>query len=178
MVRDQQGHPRFAIAMLENITERKQTEAALGDEPAAGRLGSELEERRREIALLSEMGDLLAPPQRRGDDGVVEPMAPAVPRGIGLDQRDRRRQRPGGDRGGVGTGPLDVDLLDRRLLALRRAGRTPSITASAAWSASTPASSGRRPASACRCWRRASCSACCTSRSARTGDRSIRGSAS
>ena len=77
MVRDQQGHPRFAIAMLENITERKQTEAALQEtnRRLAGWV-SELEERRREIALLSEMGDLLRA-CRSVDEayGVVEPMA-------------------------------------------------------------------------------------------------------
>ena len=77
MVRDAQGHPRFAIAMLENITERKQTEAALQEtnRRLAGWV-SELEERRREIALLSEMGDLLRACRSVEEAyGVVEPMA-------------------------------------------------------------------------------------------------------
>jgi diguanylate cyclase (GGDEF)-like protein/PAS domain S-box-containing protein len=77
MVRGPHGHPRFAVAMLENITERKQTEAALQE--TNRRLAdwvAELEERRREIALLSEMGDLLRACRSVEEAyGVIEPMA-------------------------------------------------------------------------------------------------------
>jgi len=77
MVRDAQGHARFAVAMLENISERKRAEEALQE--TNRRLAdwvSELEERRREIALLGEMGDLLRA-CRSVDEayGVIEPMA-------------------------------------------------------------------------------------------------------
>jgi diguanylate cyclase (GGDEF)-like protein/PAS domain S-box-containing protein len=60
MVRDRSSRPRFAIVMLENISERKQAEAALQD--TNRRLAdwvAELEQRKREISLLSEMGDML-----------------------------------------------------------------------------------------------------------------------
>jgi len=77
MVRDPQGHPRFAVAMLENISERKETEAALQEtnRRLAGWV-NELEERRREIALLSELGDLLRACRSVEEAfGVIEPMA-------------------------------------------------------------------------------------------------------
>jgi diguanylate cyclase (GGDEF)-like protein/PAS domain S-box-containing protein len=77
MVRDAQGHPRFAVAMLENISERKRAEEALQE--TNRRLAdwvSELEERRREIALLGEMGDLLRACRSVEEAyGVIEPMA-------------------------------------------------------------------------------------------------------
>jgi diguanylate cyclase (GGDEF)-like protein/PAS domain S-box-containing protein len=60
MVHDAGNRPRFGIVMLENISERKQAEAALQE--TNRRLAdwvAELEQRKREISLLSEMGDML-----------------------------------------------------------------------------------------------------------------------
>ena len=60
LVRDAAGHPSFCIAMFENITERKQAEAELVE--TNQRLSvwiRELEQRTREISLLSELGDML-----------------------------------------------------------------------------------------------------------------------
>jgi diguanylate cyclase (GGDEF)-like protein/PAS domain S-box-containing protein len=77
MVRDAQGHPRFAVAMLENISERKRAEEALQE--TNRRLAdwvSELEARRHEMALLGEMGDLLRACRSVEEAyGVIEPMA-------------------------------------------------------------------------------------------------------
>jgi diguanylate cyclase (GGDEF)-like protein/PAS domain S-box-containing protein len=77
MVRDQSGRPRFGIVMLENISERKQAEAALQD--TNRRLAdwvAELEQRKREISLLSEMGDMLRACRSLEEAyGVIEPMA-------------------------------------------------------------------------------------------------------
>jgi diguanylate cyclase (GGDEF)-like protein/PAS domain S-box-containing protein len=59
-VKDEGGTPQFILAILENITERKQAEAELRD--TNQRLSiwvQELEHRTREISLLSDMGDLL-----------------------------------------------------------------------------------------------------------------------
>lgn len=60
LVRDDAGLPQFCIRMIENITERKQAEDAL--QQSNKRLTGwvmELEQRTREIGLLSEMGELL-----------------------------------------------------------------------------------------------------------------------
>jgi diguanylate cyclase (GGDEF)-like protein/PAS domain S-box-containing protein len=60
MVHESGSRPRFGIVMLENITERKQAEAALQE--TNRRLAdwvAELEQRKSEISLLSEMGDML-----------------------------------------------------------------------------------------------------------------------
>jgi diguanylate cyclase (GGDEF)-like protein/PAS domain S-box-containing protein len=60
LVRDEAGAAQFVLAMFENITERKQAEADLRDTNA--RLSvwiEELEQRTKEIELLSDMGDLL-----------------------------------------------------------------------------------------------------------------------
>jgi diguanylate cyclase (GGDEF)-like protein/PAS domain S-box-containing protein len=77
MVRDRSSRPRFAIVMLENISERKQAEAALQD--TNRRLAdwvAELEQRKREISLLSEMGDMLRACRSLEEAyGVIEPMA-------------------------------------------------------------------------------------------------------
>ncbi len=77
LVRDASTRPRFCLAMLENITERKQAEAALQD--TNRRLAdwvSELEQRKREISLLSEMGDMLRACRSPEEAyGVIEPMA-------------------------------------------------------------------------------------------------------
>jgi diguanylate cyclase (GGDEF)-like protein/PAS domain S-box-containing protein len=77
LVRDLQGRPRFCLATLENITDRKHAEAALHD--TNRRLAdwvSELEQRKREISLLSEMGDMLRACRSPEEAyGVIEPMA-------------------------------------------------------------------------------------------------------
>jgi diguanylate cyclase (GGDEF)-like protein/PAS domain S-box-containing protein len=77
MVREASGRPRFGIVMLENISERKQAEAALQD--TNRRLAdwvAELEQRKREISLLSEMGDMLRACRSLDEAyGVIEPMA-------------------------------------------------------------------------------------------------------
>jgi diguanylate cyclase (GGDEF)-like protein/PAS domain S-box-containing protein len=77
LVRDGSTRPRFCLAMMENITERKQAEAALQD--TNRRLAdwvSELEQRKREISLLSEMGDMLRACRSPEEAyGVIEPMA-------------------------------------------------------------------------------------------------------
>ncbi|HEY8548482.1 MAG TPA: diguanylate cyclase [Vicinamibacterales bacterium] len=77
MLRDSAGRARFAIVMLENISERKQAEAALHD--TNRRLAdwvAELEQRKREISLLSEMGDMLRACRSLEEAyGVIEPMA-------------------------------------------------------------------------------------------------------
>ncbi|MBI2833872.1 MAG: PAS domain S-box protein [Acidobacteria bacterium] len=60
LVRDAMGQPQFVIATLENVSERKEAEEALRESNI--RLTgwvTELEQRSREISLLSEMGDLL-----------------------------------------------------------------------------------------------------------------------
>jgi diguanylate cyclase (GGDEF)-like protein/PAS domain S-box-containing protein len=60
VVRDADGSPRFIISTFENIADRKQAEDTLRE--ANQRLTgwiTELEQRTREISLLSEMGDLL-----------------------------------------------------------------------------------------------------------------------
>jgi diguanylate cyclase (GGDEF)-like protein/PAS domain S-box-containing protein len=60
LVRDAHGKPSFCIALLENITERKRAEAELLE--TNKRLSvwvQELEQRTREISLLSELGDML-----------------------------------------------------------------------------------------------------------------------
>lgn len=77
LVRDGSTRPRFCLAMVENITERKQAETALQD--TNRRLAdwvSELEQRKREISLLSEMGDMLRACRSPEEAyGVIEPMA-------------------------------------------------------------------------------------------------------
>jgi diguanylate cyclase (GGDEF)-like protein/PAS domain S-box-containing protein len=77
LVRDATTRPRFCLAMLENITERKHAESALQD--TNRRLAdwvSELEQRKREISLLSEMGDMLRACRSPEEAyGVIEPMA-------------------------------------------------------------------------------------------------------
>jgi diguanylate cyclase (GGDEF)-like protein/PAS domain S-box-containing protein len=77
LVRDANTRPRFCLAMLENITERKHAESALQD--TNRRLAdwvSELEQRKREISLLSEMGDMLRACRSPEEAyGVIEPMA-------------------------------------------------------------------------------------------------------
>jgi diguanylate cyclase (GGDEF)-like protein len=77
VVRDPAARPRFVIVMLENISERKQAEAALQD--TNRRLAdwvAELEQRKREISLLSEMGDMLRACRSLDEAyGVIEPMA-------------------------------------------------------------------------------------------------------
>jgi diguanylate cyclase (GGDEF)-like protein len=75
-VRDASGRPRFGIVMLENISERKQAEAALQD--TNRRLAdwvAELEQRKREITMLSEMGDMLRACRNLDEAyAVIEPM--------------------------------------------------------------------------------------------------------
>jgi len=77
LVRDSCTRPRFCLAMVENISERKQAEAALQD--TNRRLAdwvSDLEQRKREISLLSEMGDMLRACRSPEEAyGVIEPMA-------------------------------------------------------------------------------------------------------
>jgi diguanylate cyclase (GGDEF)-like protein/PAS domain S-box-containing protein len=60
LVRNEAGEPQFVLALLENISERKQAEAELRE--TNERLSiwvQQLEQRTREIGLLSDMGDLL-----------------------------------------------------------------------------------------------------------------------
>ncbi len=77
MVRDAAARPRFGIFILENISERKQAEAALQE--TNRRLAdwvAELEQRKREISLLSEMGDMLRACRSLEEAyGVIAPMA-------------------------------------------------------------------------------------------------------
>jgi diguanylate cyclase (GGDEF)-like protein/PAS domain S-box-containing protein len=76
LIRDASGRPWACLLMLENITERKQAEAALQD--TNRRLAdwiSELDQRKREISLLSEMGDMLRACRSPEEAyGVIEPM--------------------------------------------------------------------------------------------------------
>ncbi len=60
VVRDPTGAPLFIVAMIENISDRKRAEEALRqtNDRLTGWV-NELEQRTREIGLLSEMGDLL-----------------------------------------------------------------------------------------------------------------------
>jgi len=60
IVRDAAGSPLFCIAAIENVSDRKRAEEALrqSNQRLSGWV-TELEERNREISLLSEMGDML-----------------------------------------------------------------------------------------------------------------------
>ena len=129
--------------MLENISERKQAEAALQD--TNRRLAdwvAELEQRKREISLLSEMGDMLRACRSLEEAyGVIEPMASQLfPRESGAvsviapGSVDRR------DRGGVGPAQRRTLLLDGRLLgAAPRPAAPRRARRATAWSASTSA---------------------------------------
>jgi diguanylate cyclase (GGDEF)-like protein/PAS domain S-box-containing protein len=77
LVNETAHRQRFCLVMLENITERKHAESALQE--TNRRLAdwvSELEQRKREISLLSEMGDMLRACRSPEEAyGVIEPMA-------------------------------------------------------------------------------------------------------
>ena len=105
MVHETGREPRFGIVMLENITERKQAEAALQD--TNRRLAdwvAELEQRKRGDQPAQRDGRHAARlPQPRG--GLRRHRAdgePALSARVGHGQRDCARRRTGRDRGGLG----------------------------------------------------------------------------
>jgi len=80
VVRDAAGQPQFCIGMVEDITDRKNAEEALrkSNKRLTGWV-AELEQRTREIGLLSEMGDLLQACRSAEEaHAVIARMAPQV----------------------------------------------------------------------------------------------------
>lgn len=80
VVRDVSGQPQFCIGMVEDITDRKNAEEALrkSNKRLTGWV-AELEQRTREIGLLSEMGDLLQACRSAEEaHAVIARMAPQV----------------------------------------------------------------------------------------------------
>ena len=94
IVRDAGRQPAFCIAAIENVSERKRAEEALrqSNQRLSGWV-TELEERNREISLLSEMGDMLQ--ACRSIDEAHAVIARMARQLFVSGQRLRLRHRPG-----------------------------------------------------------------------------------